>query len=75
MFKKRLYLYDASTFELIKKFTSQRELIKEFKMSGNTIVKYQDTGLVVRGKYIITTKPMANGANEGKSTVLLINLY
>jgi hypothetical protein len=33
MFKKHLYLYDANSLVLIKKFVSQRELIKELKIS------------------------------------------
>lgn len=65
MFKKHLYLYDANTLVLIKKFASQRELIKELKISCNTVVKYQDSGLAVRGKYIISTKPVVYGENEG----------
>jgi hypothetical protein len=65
MFRKRLYLYDANTLELIKNFTMQRDLLNELNVSPKTIVKYQDTGVVFRGKYIITTKPMTNGATEG----------
>lgn len=65
MFRKRLYLYDASTLELIKTFSMQRDLLSELSVSPKTITKYQDTGLVFRGKYIITTKPTTNGAAEG----------
>jgi hypothetical protein len=65
MFRKHLYLYDANTLALIKKFASQRDLINELKISSHTVVKYQDSGLIVRGKYIISTKLMANGENEG----------
>lgn len=65
MFRKRLYLYDASTLELIKTFSMQRDLLSELSVSPKTITKYQDTGVVFRGKYIITTKPTTNGATGG----------
>ena len=63
-YKKCLYLYDASTLELMKTFSMQRDLLNEFHVSCNTVTKYQDTGLIFRGKYIITTKLMSDDASE-----------
>jgi hypothetical protein len=52
---KPIYLYDAKTFGLISKFTKHRDLIKELKISNNTLIKYKDSGNVFRNKYLISS--------------------
>lgn len=58
IFSKPIYLYDSNTFLLIEKYLKQRDLIEELKISTKTIVKYKDSGMVFRNKYIITSKPI-----------------
>jgi hypothetical protein len=60
-FSTRHFLYDAATLNLIKIFATQRDLIAELKMSSHTVLKYCDTGRVVRGKYLIASVPMSKG--------------
>lgn len=52
------YLYDSESKELVQFFTSRTEFIKEYKVSPKTVIKYLDSGLVWRDKYLITSKPM-----------------
>lgn len=55
LFSKPVFLYDANTFKLIAKYTSHKDLIKEFKLSTKTVIKYKDSGKVFRNKYIISS--------------------
>ena len=55
LFSKPVFLYDANTFKLIAKFTSHKNLIKEFKISTKTVIKYKDSGKIFRNKYIISS--------------------
>jgi len=64
-FRKRLYLYDAKTYDLVKEFTMQRDLLLELNVSAHTVAKQRDTGLIFRGKYLISTKPIIKGETEG----------
>nr|YP_009568485.1 hypothetical protein [Drechslerella brochopaga]QBL02565.1 hypothetical protein [Drechslerella brochopaga] len=59
-FSKELFLYDAKTLNLIKKYSKHEEMITELKVSPKTIIKYKDTDQVFRGKYIITSKLIVN---------------
>lgn len=52
-FRKRLYLYDAKTYDLVKEFTMQRDLLLELNVSAHTVAKQRDTGLIFIGKYLI----------------------
>lgn len=57
-FSKELFLYDASTLNLIKKYSRQGEMIEELQVSFKTIIKYRDSGKVFRGKYLVSSKLM-----------------
>jgi hypothetical protein len=59
LFSKSVYLYDANTLSLIAKYDRHKDLIKELKISSKTLVKYKDSGEVLRDKYIITSIPLA----------------
>lgn len=56
LFRKEVYLYDANTFTLISKFNSHKDLVKELKISPETVIKYKDSGMVYKDKYIISSK-------------------
>lgn len=53
LFSKPVFLYDANTFNLISKFNRHMDLVKELKISSKTLIKYKDSGLVLRDRYII----------------------
>jgi hypothetical protein len=55
---KPIYLYDVYTLSLIVKYTKQRDLVKEFKIAPKTIIKYRDSGMIYKEKYIIRSKPI-----------------
>lgn len=55
LFSKTIYLYDAHTFKLISKYSKHGDLVKELKISSKTLIKYKDSGLILRDKYIITS--------------------
>lgn len=55
LFSKTVYLYDAHTFKLISKFSRHGDLVKELNISSKTLIKYKDSGMVVRDKYLITS--------------------
>ena len=56
LFSKSIYLYDANTLILICKYDKQQDLLDSLKVSSKTIVKYKDTGLVFREKYILSSR-------------------
>lgn len=56
LFRKEVYLYDANTFTLISKFNSHKDLVQELKISPKTVIKYKDSGMVYKDKYIISSK-------------------
>lgn len=56
LFRKEVYLYDANTFTLISKFNSHKDLVQELKISSKTVIKYKDSGMVYKDKYIISSK-------------------
>jgi group I intron endonuclease len=55
---KPIYLYDVHTLSLIVKYTKQRDLVKDFKIAPKTIIKYRDSGMIYKEKYIIRSKPI-----------------
>lgn len=55
LFRKSVFLYDANTFELIGEFSKQADLIKELNISSKTLIKYRDSGMVFRDRYIISS--------------------
>lgn len=57
-FRKELFIYDATTLNLIKKYDKQGEFIQEFKVSFKTVIKYRDSGKVFRDKYLLSSKLM-----------------
>lgn len=66
MFRKDVYLYDANTLELISKFDKHKDLIQELNISSKTIVKYKDSGLVYKDRYIISSmSPEEIGGSKG----------
>lgn len=72
LFRKNVYLYDANTFELITKFKRDADLVKELKMSPKTLIKYKDSGVAYKYKYIIYSKSPEEivGSKGGESTIL-----
>jgi len=54
-FSKKTYIYDVNGTKLIKVFDKHKDLATEFNMSSKTIVKYKDSGLAFRNKYLITS--------------------
>jgi len=59
---KELFLYEAKTFNLIKKYSKQEELVKELNVSWKTVIKYRDSGDIFRDKYILTSKLINEGS-------------
>lgn len=55
-FSKSVYLYDANTFELICKYAKQKDPMEGLNISPKTRIKYKDTGVVFRDKYIISSR-------------------
>jgi len=58
LFSKSVYLYDANTLSLIAKYDRHKDLIEELKISSKTLVKYKDSGEVLRDKYILSSFPL-----------------
>ena len=54
-FSKTVFLYDANTFKLIAKYDKHRDLLDDLKISPKTLVKYKDSGMVFRDKFILTS--------------------
>lgn len=59
LFSKTVYLYDAHTSRLICKFSKHGDLVKELNISSKTLIKYKDSGVIFRDKYIITSVEIA----------------
>jgi len=55
LFSRSVYLYDANTLTLIDCFSKHKDLIAYLGISSKTLVKYKDSGLVFRGKYILSS--------------------
>jgi hypothetical protein len=55
-FSKSLFLYNAQPLNLIKEYSRQGEFIEEFKVSPKILLKFRDSGLIFRDKYILTSK-------------------
>jgi group I intron endonuclease len=53
-FSRPVYVYDANSKVLINKFNSRKDLIEEFKISSKTVVKYLNTGNILRERYILS---------------------
>lgn len=72
LFRKDVYLYEANTLDLIAKFSRHGDLVKELKISPKTLIKYKDSGLVYKDKYIISSKsPEEVGVSKGGDQGLL----
>ena len=56
LYSKPVYLYDAKTLEKISEFNKHTDLVKELSMPSKTVVKYIDSGMVFRDKYLISSK-------------------
>lgn len=54
LFMKPIFLYDANTFKLISKFARHKDLVEQLKISSKTLIKYNDSGMVFRNKYILS---------------------
>jgi len=54
IFSKLIYVYDANNKVLINKYNSRKELIKALKISSKPIVKYLNTGNVLRERHILS---------------------
>lgn len=54
-FSKSVYLYDANTLTLIARYSKHKYLVKDLGISPKTLIKYNDSGLVFRDKYIISS--------------------
>lgn len=59
LWSKSLYLYDVNTFSLIAKYDRHQDIVKELKMSSKTVIKYKNSGKVLRNKYIISYFPLS----------------
>lgn len=55
LFSKFVYLYDANTLTLINRYSKHKDLIEGLGISSKTLVKYKDSGLILRDKYIISS--------------------
>nr|YP_009749720.1 hypothetical protein HGG39_mgp04 [Calonectria ilicicola]QIJ45878.1 hypothetical protein [Calonectria ilicicola]QIJ45977.1 hypothetical protein [Calonectria ilicicola] len=55
MFSKNVYVYDANTFKLINKYDKHQDILKDMSISPKTLVKYKDSGLVFRDKYVLSS--------------------
>jgi group I intron endonuclease len=55
LFSKPVFLYDANTFKLISKYDKHKDILDDLKISPKTLVKYKDSGLVFRDKYILSS--------------------
>lgn len=55
LWNKSVYLYEANTFSLIAKYDRHQDIVKELKMSSKTVIKYKNSGKVLRNKYIISS--------------------
>ena len=55
LFSKTVYLYDAHTSKSISNFSRSGDLVKELNISSKTLIKYKDSGVIFRDKYLITS--------------------
>lgn len=55
LFSKPVFLYDANTLKLLSKYDKHRDILDDLKISPKTLVKYKDSGLVFRDKYILSS--------------------
>lgn len=55
LFSKPVFLYDANTFKLIPKYHKYRDILDDLKISAKTLVKYKDSCLLFRDKYILSS--------------------
>lgn len=51
---KKLYVYDANTVKLIAVFDRHNYLALAFNMFSKTIIKYKDSGIAFKNKYIVS---------------------
>lgn len=58
-FSKPVYLYDANTLTLIASYSKHKDLIKGLGISSKTLVKYNDSGVVFKDKYIISSTELS----------------
>lgn len=59
LFRKPIYLYDANTLTLIAKYDKHKDLVDTLKISPKTLIKYKDSGEVLREKYIISSTELS----------------
>ena len=55
LYSKSVYLYDANTLTLIDKYSKHKDLVDYLGISSKTLIKYKDSGKVLRDKYIISS--------------------
>jgi group I intron endonuclease len=53
-FSRPVYVYDANSKILINKYKSRKDFIEDFKISSKTVVKYLNTGKILRERYILS---------------------
>lgn len=53
-FSRPVYVYDANSKILINKYNSRKDFIESFKISTKTVVKYLNSGKVLRKRYILS---------------------
>lgn len=52
-FSRPVYVYDANSKILINKYSSHKDLIKDFKISSKSVIKYLNTRKILRERYIV----------------------
>lgn len=52
MFSKKIYMYENDKGP-VRVFDKQKDLLKEMAMSSKTLIKYKDSGLLFRSKYLL----------------------
>jgi len=60
LFRKPIYLYNASTFTLIAKYDKHKDLIDAINISPKTLINYKDSGKVFRDIYIISSTELSS---------------
>lgn len=60
MFSKKIYMYEYDNIDKgpIRVFDKQTDLLKEMAMSSKTLIKYKDSGLLFRSKYLFYSSPL-----------------
>lgn len=61
IFSKKTYVYNANTMELIKTFSTHKDWSLLYNISSKTIIKYKDSKLPFRNKYILSSILLKKG--------------